>query len=483
MHQQIRNSFSYNIITKTTKYLDKIIEIFHEDIVKKDKTSSVFSYNSYIYFMFSKIAEKWTIFQRFLHTKASRSYFFGRIDILKIFFQKLELILLLIPFNYIFVDYLMRKIGFLYRFSSIWDELLLLLMYGIVIFRGFWQEEIKDYKIRIIDIAAIFFMLVGVGLLLIVSPNMSVGIEGYRAVYQHILWYFPVRVLLNDKNRIYALRSFAITGFFLGYHALYQYILKVPMPGNWVDSTETLTTRAFSIIGSPNILGALFVCLIPLVIAIIYYDENKTFRVISFISLFPMIIGLLVTFARQAYLAIFGAFMIFFILFYPSIIKYLIILVGIVMKVSPSVANRILYLFTPTYFLKSARGGRLLRYAYAIEEWRKSPIFGNGLGRFGGAVATNNKLTPFYVDSYYLKTLGETGLVGLISMIITFLYTLIYTRKVMIYQKSKKDMFMIAGIFIGILGLLLQNIVENVFEVPMMIVMFWSLVAIVTTYE
>lgn len=483
MIREIKESYTYNIFKSFTSILDNLISSLHNKIYKKENNSRENLSCSYIYKFFSYIEKMYKKFQNFLYFQGKKSYIFGEIDIFRDILQKLDILFILIPVNYLFIDYIMRNVSFLLPISTVWDELILVMMYIYVLFRGLLFKPDSKNSIILPDIIVTLFILVGGGLLLFVSPDIRVAIEGFRAVYQHIFWYFPMRIILNKNNRIYALRSLSITGFFLGYHSLYQFIRKVPMPGNWVDSTETITTRAFSIIGSPNILGAMFVILIPLVIGMIYYEKNKVFKIISIISVFPMFIGLLVTFARQAYLAIFGAFFIFFILFYPKIIKYLIVFVGIIMLIFPTVSNRILYLFSPTYFIKSSKGGRLRRYVYAIEEWKKAPFLGNGLGRFGGAVATNHNLTPFYVDSYYLKTLGEMGIVGIVAMFFTFISILKYSKRVLTIQKDKKDMFMVALLFIGILGILLQNIVENVFEVPMMIAIFWTIVAILLTFD
>ena len=92
-------------------------------------------------------------------------------------------------------------------------------------------------------------------------------------------------------------------GLFMGLHSIYQYLAKVPMPGNWVDTTENITTRAFSIIGSPNILGVIFVLFIPIAISMFITQKDKHMKIFYFITSAMMIVGLLLTLSRGAWLA------------------------------------------------------------------------------------------------------------------------------------------------------------------------------------
>ena len=77
----------------------------------------------------------------------------------------------------------------------------------------------------------------------------------------------------------------------------------------------------------------------------------------------------------------------------------------------PSIANRISYLFTSDYVTASMAGGRMVRWATAkLLLSESNPLLGFGLGRFGGAVAMQNKILEetdtfkyFYIDNYYLK--------------------------------------------------------------------------------
>jgi undecaprenyl pyrophosphate phosphatase UppP len=61
--------------------------------------------------------------------------------------------------------------------------------------------------------------------------------------------------------------------------------------------------------------------------------------------------------------------------------------------------------------------------------------------------------------------------------------TLAEVKRIIHAQKNMINMISVSGLFIGILGIFFQNAVENVFEVPMMVVLFWGVVALALSYR
>ena len=267
----------------------------------------------------------------------------------------------------------------------------------------------------------------------------------------------------------------------MGVHAVYQYIAKVPMPGNWVDTTENIRTRAFSIVGSPNILGVIFVLLIPIAISMLITHKDKYMRVFYFSATIFMTIGLLLTLSRGAWLAFAGAMFIFIITLNPRLIIPFIAFVGIFILFGGSLSQRLLFMLSPVYLIKSAAGGRLYRWEIGLTMWRRNRLFGVGLGRYGGAVAINNQLAPFYLDNYYLKTLTEMGIYGIVGLAFVIICFIIFAMKIIRYQDDIKKRILAIGLFSGAMGVLAQNFVENIFEVPAMVIYFWIVIALINT--
>lgn len=382
-------------------------------------------------------------------------------------------IFVLVIVSYILVDFVIRKIPFLSSFANYWDEFYLLFMIFYIAMRRMNSNgTIKHNFTPFGFVLAIYFVL-GIIHLLVVQPNTKIAIEGFRAMFQHVLWYYVFVQFFNNENIVKTTSKFiSHGGFLLGLHALYQFIFKVKMPGNWIDTSESIKVRAFSIVGSPNILGVIFVLIIPVCISLFFMEKNKKFKALYFIEALTMLLGLLLTYSRGAWIAFALAMFVYIVFTNVRVLTPFAILGSLFIVSGNSLSNRLLYMLTPEYMFKSAAGGRIYRWAIGLKVWSKSKFWGVGLGRYGGAVAINNDLSPFYLDNYYLKTLVETGFYGIFAIGFMILGFIISSLKVVFTQKNFDNKLLACGLFCGALGVLIQNFVENIFEFPAMIVYF-----------
>lgn len=391
-------------------------------------------------------------------------------------------LLIFIPASYFVVDFVIRRTRGLASLGSIWDELLLIILVLYIIFKRIFSGGKIRHNFTPMDLPAAIYIIMGICHVFIISPNLGIAIEGFRAVFQHILWYFVATQFIRsieDSERV--INLMLSIGLFMGVHAVYQYIARVPMPGNWVDTTENIRTRAFSIVGSPNILGVIFVLLIPIGISMLVTHKNKYMKTFYSITTIFMTMGLLLTLSRGAWLAFGLSMFIFIITLNPRLIVPFMAFVGIFILFGGSLSQRLLFMLSPLYLIKSAAGGRLYRWEIGLTMWRRNRLFGVGLGRFGGAVAINNQLAPFYLDNYYLKTLTEMGIYGIIGLAFVIICFIIFTMKIIRYQDDMKKRVLAIGLFSGGIGVLAQNFVENIFEVPAMIIYFWIVIALINT--
>lgn len=383
--------------------------------------------------------------------------------------------------SYAFIDYVLRKAGIL---SGPWDELAFIMIVGTWVLKMAWDMRAR-YKFTPLDWYLLGFLAVSLFLLLVRSPERHVAIEGLRAVVQYLFWFFVAVNMVKTGSQV----RFFTVGFIIlvgaiALFGIYQYVVGVAIPDKWIDQAEKgIKTRVFSIIGSPNILGSLLVLTIPMTVSIVFAVRSwwKRFAFTGLLGI--MGLCLLFTYSRGAWLALIGAMFYYGVVHNRKVLA--LILIGAILApvAVPSVTARMKYMMSEDYIKSSQKGGRLVRWEKAVKTVKKSPIVGVGLGRYGGAVATNNKLPgAFYVDNYYLKTLAEMGALGLGAMLWLFLNCMRFGTNA--YRRAK-DPFLRhlgAGIMAGLLGLLLHNAVENVFEVPMINTYFWFLLGMVGTF-
>lgn len=379
---------------------------------------------------------------------------------------------------YAFIDYGLRLL--IPSLAGVWDDLALVLLFCLVIYKWILYRNEPDFKWSPIDIPIFLYISVNILCIFVKPYEMNIVLEGFRANVEFMLFFFAFFQLIKGKvavKNIYICLVFTVT--LISLYGVYQYITGVPMPAGWVDSAESgIKTRAFSIIGSPNILGSIIALVSPLAIGLFMLEKRWFVKLMYFGMYGIMVLCLLVTYSRGAWFVFMGGLFVYILLKDVRFIVPAIIAVVLLFIFVPSIANRLTYMFSREYIQSSLRGGRLVRWGIGIDEIKNSPYFGVGLGHIGGAVATNNKvLGHFYMDNYYLKIGAEIGLVGLF-----FLFNLMYRAGSWCYigifrvsDKMSKELMM-AG-FAGIISIIFNNFVENIFEVPLMVVTFWLVVA------
>lgn len=385
---------------------------------------------------------------------------------------------------YIVFDFTTRQVLGSPFLSGNWDELLFVFCVGLWIFKWFVYRRQTAYKWTPLEFPLILFICTGILLILVNSPETSIGIEGLRAVIEYMLWYFVVAQLLKThqgaRRMLYVL---VFTGAALALHGIYQYVTKVPMPANWMDQVEQgVRTRAFSIVGSPNILGSLMTLLIPLSLSFVY-AEKKIFKKFIFTGItLAMTLCLVVTFSRGAWVGLAVAVLIYTLMKNDKKLYVLLALSCVAVLIFvPSVRDRITYMLSSNYIASSQKGGRLIRWATGFDMFKQNMWIGVGLGRFGGAVAMNHKnIFPdtFYMDNYYLKTAVEMGLAGLSTFLILMYNVVAWSGRAIVRIKNSLDSSYVdlaKGALAGMCGVIVHNFFENVFEVPMMVTYFWLL--------
>ena len=412
--------------------------------------------------------------------------FLGLIAIIGLVFANYQIIAYTLCL-YPFIDFILRN--FVPSIASVWDELLFIAMFLVWGYKYIKYREQEGFKQTPLDLPVLLFIISMVIVLIIYSPDYIISLEGFRAVIQYILWYFVIIQLLKDINGAKRLcLIFVIVVSLMAIHGVYQYIIGVEMPAGWVDSKEAgVRTRVFSILTSPNILGSLMTLALPLTLSFGAISKNNKSKALFYILAIIMACCLVFTFSRGAWIG-FGVAILAYVFLKDKRLLIPVIILGLLAVVLvPGISSRITYMLSSEYIQSSLRGGRLVRWLTGIQILKGTPLFGVGLGHFGGAVAINNNLSylvdnemveTFYMDNYYLKTAVETGLFGLFAFVMLMYQIIVNGIRTIRITKDKVSKELEIGIFSGIFGVIVHNFVENVFEVPMMTSCFWLLVAV-----
>lgn len=393
--------------------------------------------------------------------------------------------LLIIAFGmYLPLDYLIRDVLQLESIGAIWDEAFMLfcalyIVWRLVITR---REQVKP-RITPVDAPLLLFFGIGLLVMAMVSPDIRIAIAGYRAVFQFMLWFFILTRLIENNRDLrifyYSMCTMAVA---VGLHGIYQYIVGAPMPSQWVAAAETsMRTRVYSITGSPNIMGALMVMTAPMLAALAYYVKPIWAKCLMWACTGVLCLAVLATFSRGAWFGLAVAVLLFCLIVDVKLLVVAAVgVVGLLLFV-PAISNRITFLFTSDFVQANNNGGRGERWAFGFHLLSTSPVWGFGLGRFGGAIAMQNQvienLKYFYMDNYYMKTLVEMGYVGLGGYLFLLLSNLLASIRGLFKTRHDRMRLLSAGMFCGMAGVLTHSFFENIFEVPYMNAYFWGMAA------
>ncbi len=491
-----KESFIYRFITALFEiigqsWLARVVNRIGA-ILANSKIASAFRYistrnykplSSMTYRLFNHINIKSTGFRNRMSTILKDSKTYAILTDSKAF-RLIDLLLIPMVAFYPFIDEIGRNFFGDFALLGLWDEMFLLVSAAYVFLIWFFRRKGKPLISTPVGAPMLLLISISFYLYLMNSTFPELGFEGFRVVVQYLLWFYILNSYLTDDNKAYLVtRLLVYAGGIMGIHGIVQYILKVPTPAHWTDIAEGSTgTRVFSIVKSPNILGSIFILMIPLCLAFVLQKKRKfADRAIFFILLGAMALSLLLTLSRGAWLGAAVALLVFCLAINP---RWLILLGagGGAMLLVPQVNSRISYMLSPEYAISSMTGGRILRYQQGWDLFMQHKWTGMGLGHFGGAVAMNNSnLVPdtFYMDNYWLKSAVETGIVGITAMALLIFALVFWSIRAVKQSKDYDTQLITAGGFSGLCGVLVHNLLENIFEVPYMVAYFWVIAAII----
>lgn len=389
---------------------------------------------------------------------------------------------------YCLIDYFLRDVFAVPVLSSAWDECLMLLTILWIVYRRMFARRPLLSKVTPLDPAVFLFVGIGMALLFAAAPFFSIGVAGYRATVQYMLWFFLVtRLLRNDRDFTLLYVTLVTAAFLIALHGIYQFIIAVPIPDKWVaDAEGSVRTRVFSIFGSPNIMGDFMVMFAPMAAGLAYWCRSIRAKLLCWFVVVCMGMSCLFTMSRAAWGAMAVAVLVFALLVDRRLLGLMIVAFLVALCI-PFVASRLGFLLTPEFQAANNNGGRGSRWDIALGYLALDPVFGFGLGMFGGAVAMQHQIykwvSYFYVDNYYLKILVEMGWIGF-SCFLFLLAALVFNGIRACYRTSKapKDLSTLplcAGMLSGLCGVLFHCYFENIFEEPYMMAYFWTIAAMI----
>ncbi|MCL6444575.1 MAG: O-antigen ligase family protein [Alicyclobacillus sp.] len=348
----------------------------------------------------------------------------------------------------------------LHPLGAIWDKLVFIILAVLAIARylsGFRPGWFNWHKV------GMWYVIFALGMMFAGMATPVVSVEGFRFDVYYIFFAYLIPFVVGPEDVEVMLHIGAMTAILISIDGIYQYITAAPMPAGWVDPTQHVRTRVYSVLTSPNELGAYMALMTPLIAGLALYTPSGWRKWLYLGGTLTCLMTLLFTFTRGAWVSLALAALLVALLVERRLFLVLVV-VGVIGYFLPPIHHRIGELLTPVYWMKSATaGGRIAKWLTAFDRMSSDPLFGVGLGHYGGAVASDFHSST-YSDNYYAKLLGESGLVGL-TLFLSFHVALVRDlfRHVLRFARGRAR-FAVIGAIIGLVAVLIHNAMENVFE-------------------
>ncbi len=380
------------------------------------------------------------------------------------------------------LDWVARS--FLGGLGAAWDEALLifcivLLLWSVIVLR---RGELWTVPITLPTILA---FVAALGSVVVRDVPGDVALFALRVLFQPLLFYFVGFLLPKNKRWVQgAVAVFLVASVAMALHGLYQYATHAPMPARWVDVRETyISTRAYSVIGNPNGLGAFLVigALVALSLAL-SSRLSRSRRLFLAAACVVQLAGVAVTLSRGAWIGLAAGLLALLILAYRRFLAPLVAAAVVAWFVAPrTFVNRLTSGFSSWYITKSLAGGRLYVWKMSLEDIAAHPWFGLGLGTFGGTTAVTFGYGRLWVDNFYLQLGAEGGLI----LLALFLWILLRGAKGLVKaHRTARDPYLqalCAGVFGAFVAVAAANFTASVWEALVVGAAFWFLAGLATS--
>lgn len=339
-----------------------------------------------------------------------------------------------------------------------------------------------SFRVTILDYFVVLF-----GIVLFYSsitsytPESSIlSLSIYAAC---ILFYFILVNTVKTRQQLYALLALLVLSTTLtSLYGLYQLRTVGATSEAWVDTTlfEDIKARVGSTFENPNVLGEYLVLIIPAAVAMLWGQRGWISRLLTLGLTAIMLVCLVYTYSRGAYIGLMLAFALFAVLRDRRFVVLGVIgLLLLPFVLPPSVINR----FTSIGNLSDTSSN------YRISVWLGSLKLagdywpsGIGLGlepfKLIYPKYSLNAAYAHHSHNIYIQLLIETGIAGFLTV---FAMVVVYYKTLLAGFFKTRDRFIstfMIAVASGMAGYLAQGMVENIWYNNRVLLTFWVMLAL-----
>jgi len=387
------------------------------------------------------------------------------------------------------------------------------LLFGLMLLLGAFQIKKAFVPLEIWRSPLLWAITIYILWLLLSALTSSHPIVSFKFILAR-LWfivpmlYFGTYFFQKKSNRIWFLWLFIVATviviiYTLIHHSFYGFGEK---EGHWVMSP---------FFKDHTIYGAIVALILPLAVGLYLYKKHNPLIQLTLISLILIIlVGLVLSYTRAAWLSVLGSIGIAFVLYYKVSWKPIAALAGISLVIVlirwdqiQIELERNKYEHTTESFderLQSAANistdasnlERINRWSCAIAMFKKRPLMGYGPGTYAFEYAPFQRpenltiISTNFGDmgnahSEYLGALAETGLIGMLSFI-AVVAAIFYTGFTLYHRlpkENKDDRIIVLSTIMALSTYFIHAFLNNYLDTDKAAVPIWGICALWLVYE
>jgi hypothetical protein len=344
----------------------------------------------------------------------------------------------------------------------------------------------RTFDFGIFDLYVLMFaVLILAGGLISVSQTGSI-----RPAMMYLcftLMYFTSVNIIRSKEMIKrTVAAIMFSAFLVAVIGVYQNFSDIPLLDVWMDQDmfREISRRVVSTLENPNVLASYLILILPFIIVSVFIAKNTRARMPYIIYGALTLLCLVYTWSRGSWLGfIFLCLILFVIISRKVIAAYL----GIALLVpfapivlSDSVINRFLSIGDIT---DSSTSYRVNIWQGTLRMLQDHFIGGIGIGRepFGmvyPAYALAGIESAPHSHSLYLQTFVESGLIGLVVLILVMFFFLQYCFTAMKKASEKYMKLYIAAGMCSAIGMMVNGFTDYIWYNYRVYLMFWLVISI-----
>ncbi|WP_042350937.1 O-antigen ligase family protein [Bacillus massiliigorillae] len=343
-----------------------------------------------------------------------------------------------------------------------------------------------------------------------------------------VVFLIAIKVQFTKEQYINFAKAFGAAAIIVGLFGIIQYIFNISLNKAGLYALQEAKGRVDSTLINPNYYSSFLNFVIPsfLLLAVVYFKDKKV-QLMFFAFYAVFIVNLILTYTRAAWVTMACAFVLI-ILIMPKrflknfvkphiLIAFVILLTGVYFM--PDVQSRTqsaIYAVQKLVFpnakapasdikdkdpedltpeereeiekekqeeaiSNTAVVSRVTLWKTGLYMYKDNPVLGVGMGnyytRYKEFVTKYPELDighdAYSVHNSYIKVAAETGTIGILAFLSIYVAYFIYLIRLYFKQNDELGKIVAAGVFVGSITFMVQNLSNNLIFIPQLNIIFW----------